>query len=402
MNTSLEHAAEWLKQQYPTMLEQLVALAEMNSHSENVRGLLQVAETLRKMFEPLDVPCRVQELLPRQIVSDSGDISEKLTGPALVWHQRAQQAKRVLLAIHYDTVYPVDHPFQKCDWLDDHRLRGPGVADAKGGIIVMLWALLAAEKFELLPKLGWSVVLNPDEEIGSPCSWSLWRTIASAYRYGLLMEPSLPDGALVNQRKGSGTFTIVMRGRAAHSGRNFREGRNAIAKLAEMALEMHRWNDIDPGVIVNVGKFVGGQAANVVPDVATLRINIRIDDFSQQELILSRLNRLVETYNSHEGFCCSLTGCFHAPPKQVCPKTEWLMRQIEVASAQQGIKVRFAATGGASDGNKLAAVGLPNIDTLGPRGDRLHSPEEWVDTKSLVENSERLLRLLVLLQDSAE
>jgi glutamate carboxypeptidase len=78
------------------------------------------------------------------------------------------------------------------------------------------------------------------------------------------------------------------------------------------------------------------------------------------------------------------------------------MRQIEVASAQQGRIVRFAATGGASDGNKLAAVGLPNIDTLGPTGDRLHSPDEWIDSKSLVENSERLLRLLVLLQDSAE
>lgn len=402
MNTSLEDAAGWLKQQHDTMLRQLIALAEMNSHSENLAGLQQVAEELKKMFEPLGVPCRTQDLLPRQIVSDSGEKLEKATGPALLWHQRAQAAKRVLLAIHYDTVYPIDHSFQKCEWLENGRLRGPGVADAKGGIIVMLWALLAAEKFGLLPKLGWSVVLNPDEEIGSPCSWSLWRTIASAYQYGLLMEPALPDGSLVNKRKGSGTFTVVMRGKAAHSGRNFRDGRNAIAKLAEMALEIHRWNELDPGIIVNVGKFVGGQAANVVPDVATLRINIRIDDFSQQEQILSRLNRLVETYNSHEGFRCSVTGCFHAPPKLVCPKTETLMKHIEAASLQQGKNVRFTATGGASDGNKLAAVGLPNIDTLGPTGDRLHSPEEWVDTKSLLENSERLLRLLVLLQDSAD
>lgn len=402
MNTSLENAADWLRQQHDTMVAQLISLAEMNSHSENLAGLQMVAEELRKIFEPLAVPCRTQELLPRQIVSDSGEMFEKATGPALLWHQRSQASKRILLAIHYDTVYPADHPFQRCEWLDLRRLRGPGVADAKGGVIVMLWALLAAEKFDLLPGLGWTVVLNPDEEIGSPSSWPLWRTIASAYKYGLLMEPALPDGALVNKRKGSGTFTVTMRGRAAHSGRNFSEGRNAVAKLAEMALEIHRWNELDPGVIVNIGKFVGGHAANAVPDVATLRINIRIDDFSQQEQILSRLNRLVETYNSAEGFRCSLTGCFHAPPKLVCPKTESLMRLIDSASSQQGKSVRFTATGGASDGNKLAAVGLPNIDTLGPTGDRLHSPEEWVDTKSLLENSERLLRLLVLLQDSAE
>jgi len=402
MNTSLEQAVDWLRQQHDTMVAQLITLADMNSHSENVPGLQSVAEELRQMFEPLGVPCRTQELLPRQIVSDSGEVLEKATGPALLWHERAQASNRILLAIHYDTVYPVDHSFQKCQWLDDVRLRGPGVADAKGGIIVMLWALRAAEKFQLLPKLGWTVVLNPDEEIGSPSSWPLWQTIASAYNYGLLMEPALPDGALVKQRKGSGSFTIVMRGRAAHSGRNFRDGRNAVAKLAEMALEIHRWNELDPGIIVNIGKFVGGQAANVVPDVATLRLNIRIDDFSQQEQILSRLNRLVESYNTNEGYRCSLTGCFHAPPKLVCPKTELLMRQIEAAAAQQGQNVRFTATGGASDGNKLAAVGLPNIDTLGPSGDRLHSPEEWVDTKSLVENSERLLRVLVLLQAPAE
>lgn len=402
MNTSLDNAAGWLRQQHDTMLEQLVALAEMNSHSENVAGLLQVAEALRTMFDTLGVPCRTQDLLPRQVISDAGEVYEKPTGPALLWHQRPHCSRRVLLAIHYDTVYPIDHPFQKCTWMDQGRLRGPGVADAKGGIIVMLWALQAAEKFGLLPKLGWTVVLNPDEEIGSPCSWPLWRTIASAYTFGLLMEPALPDGSIVNKRKGSGTFTLVMRGKAAHSGRNFREGRNAVLKLAELALEMHRWNELDPGIIVNVGKMVGGQAANVVPDVATLRVNIRIEDFSQQEQILSRLNRLVQTYNNSEGFNCSVTGCFHAPPKLVCPKTERLMKFIEIAAAQQGQGVRFAATGGASDGNKLAAVGLPNIDTLGPSGDRLHSPDEWVDTKSLVENSERLLRLLVLLQDSAE
>lgn len=402
MNTLLEQAASWLRKQHDTMVSQLVALADLNSHSENVDGLLQVADELRRMFEPLEVPCRTQELLPRQIISDSGESFERATGPALLWHQRTESPKRVLLAIHYDTVYPLEHPFQKCDWLDEVRLRGPGVADAKGGIVVMLWALRAAEKFGLLSKLGWTVVLNPDEEIGSPCSWPLWRTIASAYSHGLLMEPALPDGALVSQRKGSGTFTIVMRGKAAHSGRNFSEGRNAVAKLAEMALEINRWNELEAGIIVNVGKFVGGQAANVVPDVATLRINIRIDNFSQQEAILFRLNRLVETYNILDGFRCSLTGGFHAPPKLVCAGTEWLMRQIEAASAQQGKGVHFRATGGASDGNKLAAVGLPNIDTLGPMGDRLHSPDEWVDTKSLLENSERLLRLLVLLQDSAD
>ena len=399
MSTSLNEAVGWLRLQHHTMLEQLVALAELNSHSESVSGLLQVADALRELFSPLELRCQTLELLPRQVVSDVGEILEVATGPALLWHQRSELPRRVLLAIHYDTVYPVDHPFQKCTWLDETRLQGPGVADAKGGILGMLWALRAAEKFGLIPRLGWTVVLNPDEEIGSPSSWPLWRTLAAGYECGLLMEPALPDGSIVNRRKGSGMFTILMQGKAAHSGRNFSDGRNAVVKLAELAIEVHRLNDLVPGVIVNVGKLIGGQAANVVPDTATLRINARIDDFSQQELLLSRLHSLVETYNTQEGFRCTLTGGFHAPPKLICPKTQWLMKKIDDAAAQQGKSVRYASTGGASDGNKLASVGLANIDTLGPSGDRLHSPEEWVDTKSLVENCERLLRLLVLLQD---
>ena len=380
------------------MLAQLIMLANQNSHSDNPEGLGQVADSLEECFRPLGIPCIRKELQPRQWIDDFGENQRRDSNPALIWNLRSQLENKILLAIHYDTVYPKDSPFQKCQWLDGKRLHGPGVADAKGGIICLLWGLLAAERFGLLPKLGWSVVLNPDEEIGSPCSWPLWRELAPQYRYGLLFEPSLPDGSLVNIRKGSGMFTVVMRGRAAHAGRHFEQGRNAIVALSEMVGELHRWNGQLPGTTINVGRFVGGQAVNAVPDLAIARINVRISDFQQQETFESRLSELVKTYNTREGFQCRCEGGFHAPPKVVCPQTERLMASISQAAAQQSREVRFVATGGVSDGNKLAAAGLPNIDTLGPAGDRLHSSEEWVDTESLFANAERLLRLLVLLQ----
>ncbi len=358
-----------------------------------------MAHQLQEMFKPLQVPAHSQELISRQMVDDAGSVQEKPTGPMLLWHCRPEAPKRLLLAIHYDTVYPVDQAFQRCRWMGDHRLNGPGVADAKGGIVVLFWALSTAEKYGLLKDMGWSVVLNPDEEIGSPSSWPVWRTLAPAYRYGLLFEPALKDGAVVSQRKGSGMFTVVMKGKAAHAGRHFDEGRNAIAALAELAVEIHGWNRAGSGMTVNVGRFTGGTSVNVVPDTAVLRINVRIEDFSQQADFLSRLQHWVESYNSREGFGCNLTGGFHAPPKLVCPKTAQLMSWLETVSQQQGVPIRFVSTGGVSDGNKLAAVGLPNLDTLGPIGDRLHSPEEWVDTLSLLANSERLLRLLVLMQE---
>lgn len=175
---------------------------------------------------------------------------------------------RVLLAIHYDTVFGPEHCFQQCTRLSDTSLRGPGVADAKGGIVVLRYALQALLKYQIHGEVGWTVVLNPDEELGSPNSSTYLRDLASEFEFGLLFEPALPTGALVSQRKGSGNFTAVVRGRAAHAGRHFEDGRNALAEISRLAAALDALNGLREGTTINIGHITGGGPVNIVPELA--------------------------------------------------------------------------------------------------------------------------------------
>ena len=155
---------------------------------------------------------------------------------------------QLLLTGHMDTVYAADHPFQETRWLEDGVLNGPGVADMKGGLAVMLAALKAVEASPAADRLGYEVVINSDEEVGSPASAALLARAAQGKRAALTYEPAaLPDGTLAGARPGSGNFAFVVRGRSAHAGRNPEDGRNALTAAADLALRLEalqaRWPD---------------------------------------------------------------------------------------------------------------------------------------------------------------
>src|SRR6266542_4277447 len=151
--------------------------------------------------------------------------------------RHADAAVKVLLNIHYDTVYPAESKFREVSWADAKTLRGPGVLDAKGGILVMLMAVRALERSNISGRVGYEIVLNPDEEIGSPGSGDLIVEAGKRCDCALLFEPAFSDGWLIDQRKGSGNFVFVVRGRAAHAGREFQLGRSAIVAAAELVVE---------------------------------------------------------------------------------------------------------------------------------------------------------------------
>ena len=167
---------------------------------------------------------------------------------------------------------------------DDGTLNGPGVADAKGGIVVMLHALQALEASPLAEHIGWEVLLNPDEEIGSPGSRPLIDSIAPRCDFGLLFEPALGDNQLVSWRKGSGNFSLLVRGRSAHAGRAFAEGRNALVAAAKVVQAISDLNT-DPEVTFNVARIDGGSPMNVVPDLAIVRANVRVRTADELSLI---------------------------------------------------------------------------------------------------------------------
>ncbi len=377
------------------MLDRLIQLANINSGSRNLIGLRRAAEWLSESFAALPAQMQCVDLPEREFVTDSGVVATAPTGQLLRWDFQPQREHRVLLAIHYDTVFGEDSTFQHCALTGPGRLSGPGVADAKGGIVVLHAALSALHACGGLDRVGWSVVLNPDEELGSPSSATYLQEIAPAFDFGLLFEPALPNGQLVARRKGSGNFTIVVRGQAAHAGRHFDQGRNAVVLLAQLIVEIDRLNRQRPGTTINVGMVHGGTAVNVVPDMAVARINARFAANEDVVWFEDRMRAIVEARHSTDGYAIEVHGKVLSPPKSVTPEMENLMQAVERSHRQTGLgPISWTETGGVCDGNKLAAAGLPNVDTLGPIGDGLHSDREWVLVDSLPQKAKVLADLV--------
>ena len=358
-------------------------------------GLLQVAQWLEDRMNLPHAHFQFAALPARLAVDDHGNELAVETGPALRWDFQPNQRRRVLLAIHYDTVFGAADPFQTCELLTADRLQGPGVADAKGGIMVIRAALQALGKFSLADDIGWTVLLTPDEELGSPSSKQLFEQLAPEFDFALLFEPTLPSGELVAQRKGSGIYTLIVHGRSAHAGRHFEQGRNAVVELCRMLTGIAELSGQRPGLTVNVGQIHGGTAVNLVPDLAIARLNVRVADTSSAKWWEQQLKRFVAELNEMDGFHCRSMGEISSPPKIVTDEMHQLMRAIEDASLDAGGRaVQWKETGGVCDGNKLAAAGLVNVDTLGPIGDGLHSRSEWVSLSSVVDKAQLVVNLL--------
>lgn len=393
MNELLQHL-DSLDGQGPEMLQFVEELCNMNSGTFNLAGLDKVKQRLVEEFETLGGEINVIDSKPMTAVDKYGNQVQQQLGQMIHISKWPSAKKKVLLCIHMDTVYPVDHSFQKCTRLDNGHVNGPGVADAKGGIVVMLGALRTLEASPLSGRVGWEVLLNADEEIGSPGSIDLIKQVAKRCDVGLLYEPALPDGTLVSWRKGSGNFTFVVRGKAAHAGREFEKGRNAIVAVSRLIDEIANLNT-DPDVTYNAGRISGGGPLNVVPDLAIGRVNVRVKTVEQQANVESKFASLVEKFNQLDGILVEQFGGFSSPPKPLCSETEKLQKRIESAGKELGLPVGWRGTGGASDGNKFAAAGLPNVDTLGPLGGAIHSRDEYLIPDSLVDRAK--LSALILM-----
>ena len=394
LTSAKSEAHAWLAANQSRWTHEVIELCNINSGSTNLVGLEEVADRLCSWSGMSGVTAERIALPPRRGIGDDGCEHASETGVALKWEVRPQAQKRVLLGIHYDTVYSPVHVPAKCQQISQSQLIGPGTADAKGGIVVVRAALEAIEHFQLATELGWTLVLTPDEELGSPSSGHLWESLASQYDFGLLFEPAMPSGALVGQRKGSGNFTIVVRGRAAHAGRNFAAGRNALALASQLATALDRLNARQPDTTINLGNMLGGGPVNVVPDLAILRFNVRVPDPESQQWFEHQLSDILADVDGREGYQVALYGGFTAPPKPLTSTQRSLMNAIEAAGERLGHPVNWQASGGVCDGNRLAAAGLPNIDTLGPIGDNLHSPDEWVDVTSIPQRASLVVEIL--------
>jgi glutamate carboxypeptidase len=381
------------------MLDQVLGWAAINSGSRNLAGLERMADLLVDAFAALPGLIRLERPAKVEAVDSGGRTIEIEHGRHLHLTVRPTAPVQLLLTGHMDTVYGADHAFQETRWLQEGVLNGPGVADMKGGLAVMLAALKAVEKSKLADRIGYEVVINSDEEVGSPASATLLTRAAQGKRAALTYEPAaLPDGTLAGARPGSGNFSFVVKGRSAHAGRNPEEGRNAVVAASELALRLAMSKT--PGLSINPAKIDGGSPNNVVPDLAILRVNLR-PRTSDDEEIAARLiaKALDETAKQHDVFI-EAHGGFGRPPKPLTEEAEALFELVKKAGADLGQEIGWQATGGVCDGNNIAACGVPVVDTMGVRGGKIHSAEEFLIADSLAERA--ALSALTILRLAAE
>ncbi|MBE7440525.1 MAG: hydrolase [Spirochaetales bacterium] len=399
--TPVEQTLNWLADKRDVMIERVLEWSAVNSGTDNLPGLARQAQLLERDFSALGARFERRMGPPERILNNSGEMDEVERAPVLFWKKRPEAPFQVFLAIHYDTVYPADSSFQRATWLDHQTLQGPGVADAKGGIAVLLYGLLALERHPAAAQLGWVVALNGDEEVGSPSSTPLLLEAVQGARVGFLFEPTLPDGSLVRNRKASGNFSCLIRGRPAHVGRDFQSGRSALFAAADFLHGLSALNN-HPGLIANAGRVDGGGPSNVVPDLAIVRFNLRAASQADIDFAHDQLKVLIAELNARDGIQAQLEGDFSSPPKILDAAGLDLLEFVRECAREEGLELGLRDTGGACDGNRLMGAGLPNVDTLGVRGDCIHSDREILFVDSLVERARLFARILCSLADNPD
>jgi len=375
------------------MLAQVQQWAAINSGSGNLAGLKATADRLADAFAVLPGNIELHEPTPVEKVRADGVIEIVEHGRHLVATVRPEAPVQLLFTGHMDTVFPADHSFQDQRWLEDGVLNGPGVADMKGGIAVMLAALAAAETAPEFANVGYHVMINSDEEVGSPSSAPLIAALAKGKTAALTYEPALPDGTLAGERGGSGNFSIIISGKSAHAGRNPEDGRNALLAAADLALRLKALTR--PGLNVNPARIEGGSPNNVVPDHAILRVNFRPMTPQIVDETDIALRKLIADIEREHDVSAHLHGSFGRPPKPIDAGAAKLFDLVKQCGADLGLSIAWKASGGVCDGNNIAACGIPVVDTMGVRGGAIHSADEFLITESLVERA-RLSALTIL------
>ncbi len=304
--------------------------------------------------------------------------------------------KSILLLAHLDTVHAqgviADRlPIRR----DGDRLYGPGIYDMKSGALMALEALrIAAERGSRLPV---DLVLVPDEEIGSPSSRSFMEELARNAAYALVVEPARDGGKIVVARKGVAMYDVTVRGRAAHAGVRPQDGRSAIRAAARLVLDLEALNDMERGVTVCVGTIDGGTGRNTVPAECRLEVDVRVPD----DLAASEITGRIEAMRPVDpDITFEISGQMNRPPFAQSEGGTRLFDAAAGIAARLGIALEGMSTGGGSDGNFTAALGVPTLDGLGADGAGAHTFDEHILVSSIAPRTALLANLLISLEAS--
>ena len=383
------------------MVHTLLAWSAINSGTGNLDGLAQMRGKLAAAFAGLSHQVETYPAKSAEDFALDGTVSVRHFGDNLHIRKAGTYRRNIVLAGHMDTVFAASSQFQTPIIRDDGTMHGPGVADMKGGLLVMLEALRAFEAGPWAADLGWEIIINSDEETGSLGSAPLFAEVGARCPVGLIFEPATtPDGCLAGARKGSGNFAVRITGLSAHAGRNPEAGRNAVIAAADLAIRLTTMQTTFAGLSVNVAKIDGGSANNVVPDLAVLRWNMRLPSPDIQAAVGREIDACVAAISTSHGVECAKSGGFNRPPKPMDKRALRLFELVRNAGAEMDLPITWHDTGGVCDGNNLASVGVAVVDTMGVRGGNIHSDKEYVILDSLTERAQ--LAFLTLIRLSRE
>ncbi len=300
-------------------------------------------------------------------------------------------AGSILLMCHLDTVFPPGTLARQPWRVEGGKVFGPGCFDMKASVVMALTALAELRRAERWPDRTITLLLTSDEETGSAGSRAIIETLAAQHALTLCLEPCLSDGSLKTARKGIGDIELIVRGRASHAGTNHADGRNAIVELAHHLLAATALTDYERGTTVNVGVVSGGTRSNVVPDEARASIDYRVPTMAEAERLAAWTAGLKPITPD---VTIEIQGGLNRPPM---PRDELMIAtfgRAQAIAAEIGLTLGEGSTGGGSDANFVAPLGVPVLDGLGPRGNGAHSEREHVIIASLPERTALLAALL--------
>ena len=365
----------------------LKTLVETESPSHDKTAVDSVGEIVAEEARKLGAQV---EIIPNKETGDHvlcrfpspGGVPPRGTG-------REARGEGILILCHMDTVFPLG-TIDKTPYREEGgKIFGPGTLDMKAGIVIALAAIEKAQKSGLNRPV--TLLCTSDEEIGSLTSRELIESLAKESALVLVMEGALLDGSLKTWRKGVGEFLVRTKGRAAHAGGDHRMGRNAIEEMAHQMIAIQKLTNYSEETTVNVGVIHGGTVSNVVPDECVVKVDIRVMQSGEWERLESQMNNLRPVL---DGTSIEITGGLNRPPMPFDEKMKATFEKAKSIATQIGMYLTAGGTGGASDGNFVAPLGIPLLDGMGAVGDGYHSEREYIFADSLEQKAKLIATLI--------
>ena len=365
---------DYIASRYDQFIEDLETIVNIDSGSRYSVGVRKIVAYFQERFSNLDWHTRVLAFADGDVPClEAANIDPHAAGAGFDF----------LFLGHMDTVFLEGTAAQRPFRIDGQHGRGPGVCDMKGGLVAILHVMETLQHFGITDNLSVCAAFNSDEEIGSNASRAWLEELALKSKRVFIFEPCRIGGQRVVQRKGAAWYDIICHGKAAHAGVEPEKGANAVVELAHHIVDVAGFGNPELGTTVNVNIANGGTKANVIPDFAKARVDVRFAETAEVNRIEDRFRQISQTTHV-DGVRTEVEGEINRPPMVPSDKTRHLWNQIAAIGTHLGQEMKLIATGGGSDGNFTSALGIPTIDGMGPRGGRAHSEDEFLDLESII------------------